>query len=87
MLYPEMKRYELEEYHRSHRDNRPYIRWDVMKHYRETTHDDDQRVIAADIKAFEQEAKSQEEVTAAAQKLVKARVIPKDSSAKLNRYK
>ena len=82
-----MKRFELEEYHRSHRDNRPYVRWDVMKHYRETTNDDDQREVAADIKNFEQEVKFKQEVTAAAQKLVKARIIPKDSSIKSNRPK
>lgn len=87
VLYPEQKRYELEEYHRSHCDNRPYVRWDVMKHYRETAHDDDQRDIAADIKAYEQEAKVKQEVTAAAQKLVRARVLPKDSSVKPNKPK
>ena len=51
----------------------------MMKHYRESIHDDDHREIVEDIKKYESETENKQEVIVASKKLVRGRVIPKES--------
>jgi hypothetical protein len=51
----------------------------MMKHYRESIHDDDHLEILDDIKQFETEAEKSKEVTLSSKKIVKTRRIPTES--------
>jgi hypothetical protein len=55
---------------------KPYERWDLMKHYRETTHDDDHREIIEDIQKYEAGVEDKREVVTASKKIVRSRKIP-----------
>lgn len=59
-------------------DFKPYERWDLMKHYRETIHDDDQREVFEDLQKYEIDVQDKSEVVTASKKLVRARKIPSD---------
>ena len=76
---PAMKRFEYEQYVKSHAEFKPYERWDLMKQYRESIHDGDQAEIAVDLKSYEREIKAKEEVQSASKKIVRTRKIPKSS--------
>lgn len=80
VVYPEIKRYEHEQYLKSHNDFKPFDRWDMMKTYRETVHDDDHREIIDDIKKYESEVETKREVITAAKQIVKTRAIPKEEN-------
>ncbi|CAF0786274.1 unnamed protein product [Brachionus calyciflorus] len=80
VILPEIKRYEHEEYMQSTSEFKPYQKWDLMKNYRETIHDDDHREIIQDIKKFESEITDKREVITAAKKLVRTRNIPSENS-------
>jgi large subunit ribosomal protein L19 len=78
IILPEIKRYEHEKYLKSNCDNKPFEKWDMMKHYRETIHDDDQREIVQEIMKFESEIVDKREVVISSKKLVKKRTIPNE---------
>lgn len=78
---PTMMRYEHEKYRQSGVDFKPYARWDMMKHYRETTHDDDFDVIMADIEK-NHTINENNDVVIASKKLVSKRVIPQQETQK-----
>lgn len=80
IILPEIKRYEHEQYKASTSDFKPYEKWDIMKNYRETIHDDDHREIIQDIKKHETESTIQHETVTASKKLVRTRNIPSESS-------
>lgn len=77
VVYPEQKRADHEKYLKSYSDFKPYTRWDMMKHYRESVHDDDQKEIFQDLVQHESEVEVKQEVISSSKKLVKARRIPK----------
>ncbi len=79
VIFPNQKRYEYEEYVKSYTDFKPYNKYDMMKHYRESIHDDDHLEILDDIKQFETEAEKSKEVTLSSKKIVKTRRIPTES--------
>ena len=85
ILLPEINRYEHEEFKNSSSDFRPYEKWDIMKNYRETIHDDDHREIIQDIKKYETESTHKQETVTASKKLVRTRNIPSEQS--LNKEK
>ena len=76
VIYPPSKRYEYEANKKSETDNQPYVKWDMMKHYRESINDDDHHEIVQDIQKYESEAVKKEEIIIASKKLVKARRLP-----------
>ena len=82
VIYPGQKRFEYEENVRSHADHLPFKKWDMMKHYRETIHDDDHKEIIQDIKKYESELEIKQEVTVSAKKIIKTRVIPNATATK-----
>ena len=77
---PEIKNYEYQNYRASSSDFKPYAKWDLMKHYRETIHDTDHKEIVKDLKQFASEANNTREVVSSAKKFVKARRIPGEKS-------
>jgi len=77
VTYPEAKRADHEKYLKSYNDFKPYTRWDMMKHYRESTHDDDNSEIFKELSKYESEIEVKQEVISSSKKLVKARRIPK----------
>ena len=80
VIYPEGKRYERERYLKSTSEFKQFEKWDLMKHYRESIHDDDHKEIINDLKQFELEVQDKSEVVYSGKKLVRARKIPSDSS-------
>jgi len=80
VVYPDSKRFEYERYLKSHSEFKPHERWDLMKHYRETIHDDDHREIVSDIERFESEVHSTSQTVTATKKLVRARKIPSENN-------
>jgi hypothetical protein len=79
VIYPEAKRYEYEQIIKSHSDYKPYEKYDLMKHYRENIHDDDQEEIIKDIKKFESEIENKKEIIISSKKFTKTRKIPNES--------
>jgi large subunit ribosomal protein L19 len=82
VILPELKNYEYAQLKDSVSDVKPYERWDMMKHYRESVHDHDLKEIVADLKQHETEAEDKREVVIAAKKLVKTRRIPGEAGGK-----
>jgi len=76
-IYPEQKRADHEKFVKSGSDYKPYTRYDMMKHYRESIHDEDQKEIFSDIVHHESEAEVKKEVITSSKKLVKGRQLPK----------
>lgn len=76
VIYPEGKRADHEKYLKSYNDFKPYQRWDMMKHYRESIHDDDNKEIFNEIAQHESEVEVKQEVIISSKKLVKGRRIP-----------
>ncbi len=76
VIYPETKRYEYEQIIKSHSDYKPYEKYDIMKHYRESINDDDQEEILEDIKKFESEIENKKEIIISSKKFSKTRKIP-----------
>lgn len=76
VVYPKLKRFEYEQIVKSPSDFKPYEKWDMMKSYRESIHDDDQVEIFEEIKSFEKDTQSKRDESTAAKKLVRARDIP-----------
>lgn len=85
VILPEIQRYEHEKYMNSSSDFKPYEKWDLMKNYRETIHDDDHSEIVQDIKKFESEIIDKQEIVTASKKLVRSRNIPKEESTSENK--
>lgn len=81
VVYPPQKRYEYEEYVKSYSDYKPYNKWDLMKHYRESVHDDDHSEIIDDIKKYESEIEKSEQVIMSSKKIVKTRRIPTETKS------
>ena len=81
VIYPGNKRYEHEQYLQSHSEFKPYERWDVMKHYRETMHDDDFDEVNVDVNKLKREIHIKEQVTSSSTTIVKRRQIPKPSTS------
>lgn len=81
VVYPESKRFEHEQYLKSYSDFKPYTKWDMMKHYRESIHDDDQNEIFQEIQHHESEVEVKKEVIFSSKKLVKGRRLPSQSNS------
>jgi hypothetical protein len=79
VIYPALKRVDYQEYLQSHAEFKPYERWDMMKHYRESIHDDDHKEIIQDIKKYENEVGKKSEVVVSSKKLTRARDLPKEN--------
>lgn len=80
VILPEIKRFEHEKYVKSSSDFKPHEKWDMMKTYRETVHDDDHQEIVQDLKKFEYEVADKREIITASKKLVRTRNIPSESN-------
>ncbi len=76
VIYPEQKIYEYEQYIHSHSENKPFNKYDMMKHYRETLHDDDHKEIIKDIEKIDSGFSSSKDVDVSAKKIIKTRRIP-----------
>lgn len=76
VTYPSQKRAEYEDNMASYTDQKPYERWDMMKTYRESTHDHDFAEIVKDVKKYESEVQDKKQVFVSSKKLAKARQIP-----------
>lgn len=71
-----MTRKEYQDNKIAHADFKPYTRWDVMKHYRETIHDDDLKEIAKDIDRLESEVHTTREAIISSKKIYRTRNLP-----------
>ena len=76
VIYPEEKRYEYEQKIKSHAEFKPFNKWDMMKHYRETIHDDDHKEIIRDIEKCESGNVFDQGIEVSTKKIVKTRRIP-----------
>jgi len=76
VIYPNLSRADHESHLKSYSDFKPYERYDMMKHYRELTHDDDNSEIFEDIIQHESEVEIKQEVIISSKKLVKGRKLP-----------
>jgi hypothetical protein len=61
---------------KSHSNFKQYERWDIMKHYRESIHDDDSSEIFKEVVQHESDIEVKQEVIISSKKLVKSRRIP-----------
>jgi large subunit ribosomal protein L19 len=84
VIYPEQKRFQYEQHIKSTTEHKPFNKWDMMKNYRETLHDDDHKEIIQDIEKCESSLVADQEVTVAAKKIVKARRIPSTTSTPID---
>lgn len=80
VIFPELKRFEHERYMKSSSEFKPYERWDLMKHYRETIHDDDAKSIVSDLKKFEFETEDNEREDTMQKVITRARKIPREET-------
>lgn len=76
VILPEQKRYQYEQYIQSKTENKPFNKFDMMKHYRETIHDDDHKEIIKDIEKIESRSVSSQDVETSVKKIIKTRRIP-----------
>ena len=81
VIYPQGKRYEYEKYMKSHSEFKPYERWDLMKHYRETVHDDDHSEVVREIEKFERDTQGKSHEASTSAKITRARKIPREDAA------
>lgn len=75
-LLPELKRSEYQRNIKSGVDFRPFEKYDLMKHYRETIHDDDYAEVVKDLKQFEAETEDRREKAVGAHKIKRSRSLP-----------
>lgn len=75
-ILPAFERSEHAKFKNSSADFRPYERYDLMKHYRDTIHDEDHADIVRDIKKFEKDTLSKREETVGARKIQRKRELP-----------
>lgn len=80
VTYPSHKEVDYVKYRQSSADFKPHEKWDMMKHYRESIHDQDHKEIVDDLKKFESDADDKREVVITAKKLIKTRRIPGQKS-------
>lgn len=76
VIYPELSRADHQKYLKSFSNFKPHERWDMMKHYRESIHDDDSKEIFKEVVRHESDIEVKQEVIISSKKLVKGRRIP-----------
>lgn len=82
VIYPPTKRFEYERYLKSTSDFKPHERWDLMKHYRETIQDHDQKIIEDDLRKYELDSEDNQNVVTSTKKLIRTRKIPGENNNK-----